>query len=102
MQNDIDGDHVGDACDNCPLSYNTDQRDLDHDGEGDLCDLDDGVILILFADPNYIEWQEEAGFTAWNVNEGDLDVLKAAGLYTQVPGSNPLADRHCGEAAPWV
>ena len=27
---------------------------------------------------------------------GDLSVLKATGVYTQVPGSNPLANRDCG------
>ena len=101
-QADTDGDQVGNACDNCFFSYNPDQRDLDHDGEGDLCDLDDGLILILYTDPDYIEWQVEAGFTSWNVYEGDLDVLKGTGVYTQVPGSNPLAERHCGETVPWV
>ena len=61
------------------------------------------MILILLGDgPGYIEWQEEAGFTSWNVYEGDLDVLKGTGVYTQVPGSNPLADRRCGETVPWV
>jgi hypothetical protein len=33
---------------------------------------------------------------------GDLDVVKATGVYTQAPGSNPLADRHCGVLDPWV
>ncbi len=101
-QDDFDEDSAGDACDNCVFFYNSDQRDCDSDGEGDLCDLNDGVIVLLFTDPNYIEWQEEAGFTSWNVYEGDLDVLRATGVYTQVPGSNPLAERHCGETVPWV
>ena len=95
-QGDVDGDRVGDACDNCILNYNPDQRDFNHDGVGDICDLNDGVILLLFTDPNYIEWQQETGPTSWNVYEGDLDVLRATGAYTQAPGSNPLADRHCG------
>ena len=42
-----DGDLFGDACDNCPLSYNLSQTNLDGDGMGDTCDpcptvIDDG------------------------------------------------------------
>ena len=51
---------------------------------------DDGLIYILATDKNYVEWQEEAGPTRWNVYEGDLSVLKATGIYTQPLGSNPL------------
>ncbi|MGH3860689.1 thrombospondin type 3 repeat-containing protein, partial [Actinokineospora sp.] len=42
-QADADGDGRGDFCDNCPGpgNANPDQLDLDADGVGDLCDFDD-------------------------------------------------------------
>ena len=45
-QNDEDNDGVEDGIDNCPSTFNPDQRDSDNDGEGDVCDNDsdnDGV-----------------------------------------------------------
>lgn len=38
---------IGDVCDNCNSTANTDQQDVDGDGDGDVCDDDsddDGVL----------------------------------------------------------
>lgn len=97
---DQDADQFADACDNCPLAYNPSQSDADADAEGDFCDTDDGVIYILLGDPQLIEWQQETGFDAWNLYQGDLAVLRTTGVYTQPPGSNPQARRYCGLSLP--
>jgi rubredoxin len=103
FQDDFDGDRAGDACDNCVLEFEPTQSDFDHDNQGDVCDLDDGLIFVFGTDDeNYIEWQAETGPTSWNVYEGDLGVLRATGTYTQAPGSNLLAERHCAVADTWV
>ena len=102
FQDDSDADRVGDACDNCPLDYNPTQSDFNHDGEGDICDLNDGLIYVYSTDPNYREWQQEAGYTTWNSYRGSLSVLRATGKFTQAPGSNPLAARACGVSNRYV
>jgi len=38
--NDPDHDDVFGATDNCPMTYNPDQKDTDADGLGDVCDID--------------------------------------------------------------
>ncbi len=95
-QDDLDADAAGDACDNCLVDFNPSQGDVDGDSEGDVCDRNDGLIWQFTSDESYIEWQDETGPSSWNVYEGDLQVLKSTGVYTQAPGSNPLAERHCG------
>lgn len=38
---DADGDGIPDACDNCPITANTNQADCDNNGVGDRCDTPD-------------------------------------------------------------
>jgi len=42
---DVDGDGVLNADDNCPNDSNPSQEDLDDDGEGDACDLSNMIIV---------------------------------------------------------
>jgi hypothetical protein len=93
---DTDADGVANACDNCNGIYNPEQTDADGNGVGDRCDVKDGTIWITFSTHNRVNWQAELGFTWWNVYRGDLKELKRSGIYTQAPGSNPLAKRTCG------
>jgi hypothetical protein len=99
-QTDADADGRGDACDNCLLAPNPGQGDADADGEGDVCDLDDGLIWLVTAEPELFEWQLEQGLGPWNLYRGDLGLLRTLGLYTQEPGTGPLARRECGQSVP--
>jgi len=94
-----DGDPFGDVCDNCPDVYSSGQPDRDQDGAGDRCDLDDGMIEILLGDADAVLWQAEVGYFGWNLYRGNLALLRTFGLYTQAPGSDPLAGRLCGLAS---
>jgi hypothetical protein len=75
---------------------NPSQADRDGDSEGDHCDVNDGAMYLMFHTSSNLQWQPEPDYEAWNCYSGDLEVLRATGDYTQQPGSNPLADRHCG------
>ncbi len=94
-QLDSDLDEFPDACDNCPAAFNPGQTDSNGDLEGDACDLNDNSIYFSALDATLVTWQREAGFSQWNLYKGDLDVLRLTGGYTQLPGSNPIAERIC-------
>ena len=73
---DSDSDAVTNACDNCRFAPNADQADLDQDGTGDLCDLADGLIMVMMRDSTFVEWQMEAGAASFSLYRGtvfDLD-----------------------------
>lgn len=89
------------------MGHNPGQADLDNDFEGDRCDTDDGLIYLFFESPENPEWQAEQGFDSWNLYRGDLAVLRnscaaASCLYTQAPGSNPIANMECGLNKTWM
>ncbi|MCK5803390.1 MAG: thrombospondin type 3 repeat-containing protein, partial [Lentisphaeria bacterium] len=49
-QQDTDKDGVGNVCDNCSINQNSDQSDIDNDGQGDVCDTDDDGDGFLDSD----------------------------------------------------
>jgi len=99
---DGDGDGLTSCNDNCPSDFNPSQSDDDHDGQGDRCDANDGSIYLYSTSKTLIGWQPESGTAKWNVYEGSLSVLKSTGIYTQAPGSNPIAQRSCGLTVPSI
>ncbi len=54
-QKDSDGDGIGDICDNCPFTYNPDQADSKHDGIGDACRAPLDAVKGDSADMYYIQ-----------------------------------------------
>ncbi|MCZ6778067.1 MAG: hypothetical protein O7F16_03770, partial [Acidobacteria bacterium] len=95
-QIDSDGDGIGDSCDNCSAVSNGEQQDVDGDGEGDVCDLNDDLILFTSIEQIRIGWQDESGFTRFNLYRADLEILRSSGdAYTQDP-TTPNAEQFCG------
>ncbi len=98
LQDNSDFDPRGDDCDNCPLAFNPSQTDTDADSEGDACDTDDGNLFVYHDNPSGVKWDAEEGFPTFNAYRGELAALIATGIYSQEPGSNPVAAQICGTA----
>ena len=91
---DTDADTVPDACDNCTLISNQDQRDTNGDGFGNRCDGDfnnDNIVnatdlglmeAVFFASGDLDEDLDGDGM----VNAVDLGILRT--LFFEPPGPN--------------
>ncbi len=67
-QADSDGDGVGDACDNCPQVYNPDQLDSDGDGLGEACS---GIFYDLMAVSSSVLMSDIEVTTTFTNNTGN-------------------------------
>ena len=100
----VDGDGIGDTCDNCPDDFNTDQTNSDNDSFGDICDNCDDVANEDQLDSdarevNIVEGHPEwLSSTAAYSNEFTLGTLVDGNTLDQRPNYFLLADYRSG----WV
>jgi hypothetical protein len=84
IEQDTDGDGVGDSVDNCPTVFNPNQEDEDGDGVGDACDDCLGTPLGIPVLPN--------GCIAGDCNlDSAVDLLDFAGFQTCFDPSGPAS-----------
>ncbi len=92
---DTDGDLILDACDNCILVDNHDQRDSNGDGYGNACDTDlndDGItngLDVGILKTQFLSAGPDADFNGDGVVNGlDVGILKT--FFLQPPGPSGL------------
>jgi Dockerin type I domain/Thrombospondin type 3 repeat len=108
-----DGDSIEDFFDNCYLTSNPDQKDIDHDGCGNLCDSDfnqDGVVNATdFAafKGSYLKGEGDPGYVAafdatceGVVNASDFTIFKGNYLTVAGPSGFPASQRSGGCTGP--
>lgn len=78
---DGDGDGVPDACDNCRLTKNPDQKDTDSDGRGDVCDNCPTRYNPGWTNSNLLEERE-----AFFIKHGRLSTVIEENQTTEFPG----------------
>ena len=92
---DSDGDGIPDACDNCTLISNADQRDTNSDGFGNLCDTDlnnDGItngLDVGILKLQFLTSGPDADFNGDGIVNGlDVGILKS--YFLQPPGPSGI------------
>lgn len=106
---DVDGDGALDGVDNCPFTFNDDQRDIDKDGFGDVCDSDkdgDGCANLYDPNPDAVD-TPESGCLA---RPADPNLSKDGRLITEhdprlddprwrlfLDGFRPFGENSCGD-----
>ncbi|HET6373599.1 MAG TPA: M64 family metallopeptidase, partial [Candidatus Polarisedimenticolia bacterium] len=103
---DVDGDGVGDGCDNCPGTPNATQTDADLDGRGAVCDCDDNNPARFSGNPEMCDGidndcdlvvpatEADADSDGVRVCAGDCDDTNAA-RYPAHPETCDNIDNNC-------
>jgi hypothetical protein len=95
-ERDTDGDFFDDGIDNCPITHNHGQADVDGDGIGKRCDLSEGGIGVFVSDlPCHtrstldIVWRSTLSLVPPIVQEGN-------GLVIKTPVLHPIKNEWAG------
>ena len=94
---DFDGDGLCISDDNCPAVANLRRRFLPG-----LRALRDRHRRWRASGRLRLERAQRRQLDAWNSYRGDLAELLGGGVYSQPPGSNPLASAQCDVAEAWI